>query len=167
MKNIAKAALLITAVTAAAVIAFMHPGHGESRISHATSDPASSASSAASSSYGASLTPIVAKTTNIKFAASPYAKISYLVSGNTLSPQAQRILAGYQFGKTQLADGDTQITLHPTSTFAKPQVYALTLGEKFYLVDSALGDDSLERDYNPSDDKAIIVSRNGYVVTLN
>jgi hypothetical protein len=166
MKNIAKATLLIIAATAAAMIAFMHPRPGESRISHATSNSTSSALLAASSSYGASFTPVVANATNIKFASSPYAKISYLVSGNTLSPQAQRILAGYQFGKTQLADGGTQITLHSTSTFAKPQVYTLTPGEKFYLVDSVSGDDSLERDYNPGDDKAIIVNQNGYVVTL-
>ena len=167
MKNIGKVALLVIAATAVTVIAFMYPGSGKSHMSRATSNSTSSAFSAASSRYSAAFTPVIAKTTNIKFATSPYAKISYLVSGNTLSPQAQRVLAGYQFGKTKLADGDTQITLHSTSTFAKPQVYTLTHGEKFYLVDSTLGDDSLERDYNPNNDKAIIVNQNGYVVTLN
>ena len=167
MKNITKAALLIIMSTAVAVVAFAHPGPGKSHISHAASNSTSSALLAAPSRHSAPSTPVVAKTTNTKFAASPYAKISYLVSGNTFSPQAQKVLAGYQFGKTQLADGDTQITLHLTSSFTKPQVYTLTPGEKFYLVDPALGDDSLERDYNPGDDKAIIVNRNGYVVTLN
>ena len=165
MKNIGKVALLVIAATAVTVIAFMHPGSGKSHMSRATSNSTSSAFSAASSRYGAAFTPVIAKTTNIKFATSPYAKISYLVSGNTLSPQAQRVLAGYQFGKTKLADGDTQITLRSTSAPAPDQIYTLTPGESLYFVDYVLGDDAQPRDYSPNDDKAIVVDRNGNIVS--
>ncbi len=165
MKNGKAVFLVIIAaavVTSGAVFAYL--GSRSDRLPSAVSKPAAPVSAASASATSA---PAGVQNGQVKFSTSPYAQFAYLISGNTLSPEAQHALTGYELVKAKQANGDTQITLHPTSTFAKPQVYALTLGEKFYLVDSALGDDSLERDYNPSDDKAIIVSRNGYVVTLN
>lgn len=103
------------------------------------------------------------QTGQVKFSTSPYAQFAYLISGNTISPDAQRALTGYELVRTKLPNGNLEITLRPTSAPAPDQLYTLTPGESLYFVDYVLGDDTQPKDYSPNDDKAVVVDQNGYI----
>ena len=162
MKNGKAVFLVIIAaavVTSGAVFAYL--GSRSDRLPSAVSKPAAPVSAASASATSA---PAGVQNGQVKFSTSPYAQFAYLISGNTLSPEAQHALTGYELVKAKQANGDTQITLRSTSAPAPDQIYTLTPGESLYFVDYVLGDDAQPRDYSPNDDKAIIVDQNGYIV---
>ncbi|MDE2096787.1 MAG: hypothetical protein KGL39_06030 [Patescibacteria group bacterium] len=163
MKNGKAVFLVIIAaavVTSGAVFAYL--GSRSDRLPSAVSKPAAPVSAASAS---ATSTPAGVQNGQVKFSTSPYAQFAYLISGNTLSPEAQHALTGYELVKAKQANGDTQITLRSTSAPAPDQIYTLTPGESLYFVDYVLGDDAQPRDYSPNDDKAIVVDRNGNIVS--
>lgn len=162
MKNGKAVFLVIIAaavVTSGAVFAYL--GSRSDRLPSAVSKPAAPVSAASASATSA---PAGVQNGQVKFSTSPYAQFAYLISGNTLSPEAQHALTGYELVKAKQANGDTQITLRSTSAPAPDQIYTLTPGESLYFVDYVLGDDAQPRDYSPNDDKAIVVDQNGYIV---
>ena len=162
MKNDKAVFLLILAaiiVTAGAIFAYL--GSRSGQMPSAISKPFPPAAATAPATP-----PATSGNQNgqVKFSTSPYAQFAYLVSGNTLSPEAQRALTGYELVKTKLPNGDAQITLRSTSFPVPDQIYTLTPGESLYFIDYVLGDDTQPRDYSPNDDKAIVVDQNGYIV---
>lgn len=162
MKNGKAVFLVITAaavVTSGAVFAYL--GSRRDRLPSAVSKPTTPVSAAAASATSA---PAGVQNGLVKFSTSPYAQFAYLISGSTLSPEAQRALTGYELVKAKQDNGDTQITLRSTSAPAPDQIYMLTPGESLYFVDYVLGDDAQPRDYSPNDDKAIVVDQKGNIV---
>ncbi len=98
------------------------------------------------------------------FAGSQYAQYAYLISGDTLSPDAQNALSGFQVARTQNPDGTIQMYLVTTVSTYVNQTYTLKPGQKLYFIEMSLGDDHLNRDSSLADDTAIVVDPNGCIV---
>jgi len=101
-----------------------------------------------------------------KFADQPYYQYSYLISGDTLTPDAQSALSGFQMTKTQQPDGVTDITLKAVKSGYRDQQYVLKPGEQLYFIERFLQDDDpvKNEDKNMKDDQGVVVDAQGNVV---
>lgn len=101
-----------------------------------------------------------------KFTDQPYYKMSYLISGDTLSADAKMALTGFSMDKKVQSDGTTQITLRAQKTEYHDQQYTLQKGDQLYFIEKFLGDDNNEgnEDKNMGDDQAVVVDSQGNVV---
>lgn len=99
-----------------------------------------------------------------KFADQDYAKTAYLVSGPTLTADAQKALAGFQMSKKTLADGSTEITLKSLKPEYHDQIYTIKTGEQLYFIEKFLQDDQNGDEKNILDDTAVVVGADGMVV---
>lgn len=106
------------------------------------------------------------QTTSTKLTDQEYYKYTYLISGDTLSPEATKALTGFNMTKNTLADGTTQITLKALKTGYQDQQYILKTGEQLYFIERMLGDDRSEanEDQSMKDDSAVIVDSSGNVI---
>ena len=98
------------------------------------------------------------------FADSQYANYAYLISGDTLSSDAQTALTGFDLKKTDNADGSTTYDLVATNPEYQTQEYTIQPGQSLYFLEGSLGDDS-GGEHMLGDDAAIIVDSNGYIVS--
>ncbi len=106
----------------------------------------------------------VSTTPGAKLSDQPYAKFAYLVSGDTLSPEAQTALAGFTVQKQPASDGGTDITLKSTQAGGQDLQYHLQKGQQLYFVETSMGDDQGNQEYGMYDDKGVITDANGYIV---
>jgi hypothetical protein len=107
-----------------------------------------------------------ANTTGEKFSDSKYYKNSYLISGETLSTQAQTALSGFSYSKTVNADGSITITLKAFNPEYKDQSYTLKAGQQLYFIENSFGDDSPPNGENSlQDDHAVLVDSNGNIIS--
>lgn len=108
---------------------------------------------------------VTTDTVSQKFVDQPYYSYSYLISGDTLSADAQQALAGFTLTKKTLPDGTTQIDLKAQKAEYKDQQYILKSGEQLYFVEKFLADDRDNQENNILDDQAAVVDSQGNVVT--
>ncbi|MFA6995079.1 MAG: hypothetical protein WC249_01570 [Patescibacteria group bacterium] len=108
---------------------------------------------------------VTTDTVSQKFVDQPYYSYSYLISGDTLSTDAQQALAGFALTKKALPDGTTQIDLKAQKAEYKDQQYILKSGEQLYFVEKFLADDQNNQENNILDDQAAVVDSQGNVVT--
>lgn len=99
-----------------------------------------------------------------KFSDQPYAKNAYLISSDTLSPDATTALAGFKMSKQTFSDGTTRIDLKALEPQYHDQSYTLQPGEQLYFIDQFLGDDQGGAEANIGDDTAVVVNGQGNVV---
>ena len=104
--------------------------------------------------------------TGTKLSDEPYANSAYLVTPGNLSPSAALALTGFNLSQETLPSGDVQVTLTATKQGYKTQVLDLKPGYQLYFVEKSLGDDNTtdNDDGTYSDDMAVLVDQNGYVV---
>lgn len=102
--------------------------------------------------------------TGQKLADQNYAQSAYLISSDTLSPNAQLALSGFQIDKKSMPNGITVITLKALNSSYSDQQYTLKPGEQLYFIEKTLVDDSEGKEMNPNDDTAVIVNMNGDVI---
>lgn len=101
----------------------------------------------------------------IKLSDEPYADKTYLISSDTLSAQSQKAIAGFQIQKQSASDGGMNIALKAINPEYHDQQYHLRPGDKLYFIEANLGDDSGNKEYSLSDDSAVVVDSNGYIVS--
>jgi len=100
-----------------------------------------------------------------KFADSPISKSAYLISADSLSPDAEKAIAGFSLNKTTLADGSMNITLKALNPEYQDQNYLVQPGQQLYFIELNFGDDSAPQgEYNMRDDKTILVDSNGIIL---
>lgn len=102
--------------------------------------------------------------TSVKFSDQPYYNQSYLISGDTLSPEAQAALSGFSLDKKPNSDGTVQITLKALQPQYHDQQFTLKPGEQLYFIEKTLGDDQPDQDNNTRDDSGVVVDSQGNVV---
>jgi hypothetical protein len=100
------------------------------------------------------------------FSSSQFAQYSYLISGTTpYDAKTKKALSGFTVIKKLLTDGSTQITLNAQNPAYKTQIYTVKPGEKLYLIESNLSDDSsTTKDAFPGDDQAVLVDASGIII---
>ncbi|HTY44351.1 MAG TPA: hypothetical protein VMC80_03845 [Patescibacteria group bacterium] len=99
-----------------------------------------------------------------KLSDSPYANYAYLISSDTLSPEAQQAITGFQINKAANSDGTTTYNLIASNPEYQNQSYTLQPGQSLYFIERSLGDDNDGTEGFLGDDHAIIVDSNGYIV---
>jgi hypothetical protein len=104
----------------------------------------------------------------------PSQKLGPLLSSTQYAPYAFEIYPGAPSAQARLAttgfhinvtSGTTKITVHVTvsgSSAAQNTSYAL--GDRVYFVETTLGDDSGDSDYNLGDDGIVVTDPNGRIV---
>ncbi len=100
-----------------------------------------------------------------KLADSQYAQYAYLISGDTIAPDAQTALSGFTLSKQAASNGATQYTLTASKAGYHNQTYALQPGQQLYFIETSLGDDRDGQDTALSDDTAIVTDANGVIVS--
>lgn len=105
-------------------------------------------------------------TASLKFSDQPYFQYAYLISGGTLSSDAQKAMTGFAETQKPLPDGTTQITLKALKKEYTDQQYSLQAGEQLYFIEKFLADDDTvaNEDKMPGDDMAVVVDSQGNVV---
>jgi len=122
--------------------------------SSAQASPAPPASPSAQPSATASLGPLLSS--------EPYASIAFLVWPGTPSPTARQAMSGLvvsvtrQVGGIAVRAGVAGQPLPPVRFYAS--------GGKVYILESSLGDDSSDLDYNLGDDGLIVTNLQGRIV---
>lgn len=104
---------------------------------------------------------------NVKLADSKFAQSSYLISGETLSKEAQDAISGFSLERNVLSDGRINITLIALSPEYQSQNYVIQPEYSLYFIESYPGDDSPPKGEGPSlmDDHAVVVDPQGYVLS--
>lgn len=100
----------------------------------------------------------------IRFQDTPYARYAYLISDNTISPDAETALAGFQVQRETQPDGSLKVTLKALQSEYHDQSYVVQPGQKLYFIEESMGDDVDGKDYSLSDDTAVLVDSDGYVI---
>lgn len=101
----------------------------------------------------------------VRFADTQYANYAYLISGNTISSNAQAALAGFQRSVTVQADGSQVVTLKALNPNYQNQQYTVQPGQQLYFIETSFGDDRApDGEYSLGDDGAVLVDQNGYIV---
>jgi hypothetical protein len=108
--------------------------------------------------------PVSSAPQQIKLSDTPYWKAAHLISGDTIDAAGQSALAGFNVDKKVMPDGTTQITLTTTTAGYVNQSYTLQPGQQLYFIETSMGDDRDNQEFNLGDDKAVIVDAQGYVV---
>lgn len=99
-----------------------------------------------------------------KFSEQPYAGNAYLISVETLSPEAEKAISGFQMSKQNMPDGATEITLKALEPQYHDQKYLLHPGDQLYFIDKFMADDLNGAEKNIKDDTAVIVNDQSDVV---
>jgi PBP1b-binding outer membrane lipoprotein LpoB len=99
-----------------------------------------------------------------KFSDTPYYNNAYLISGDTLSADAQKALTGFQMDKKTMPDGTTQINLKALDPSYHDQQYTLKSGEQLYFIEKLWADDQSGSETNINDETAVIVDSQGNIV---
>lgn len=95
---------------------------------------------------------------------SNFANVSYLISGDTLSPEAKMALTGFSYRRVVLADGSVNITLTAIKPNYLNQSFVIEPGQSLYFIEKSLRDDANDTERFPADDGAVIVDSNGYII---
>jgi len=98
------------------------------------------------------------------FSGTPEYRYAHLISGDQLSADAQEAISGFSWNRTMDADGTVHVTLKALSPNYSDQSYTLQSGQSLYFIERSLGDDTHDNDGTLSDDTAVVVDANGYVV---
>ena len=98
------------------------------------------------------------------FKGSQYEQYAYLISGDSLDSSAQQAITGFKLNKRSNPDGTVTITLKALEPAYNDQTYTLKPGQKLYFIETSLSDDQDNRELSMSDDTAIIVDSQGYIV---
>ena len=115
--------------------------------------PAPSASPSQSASASASSGPLLSS--------EPYASYSYLVWPGTPNAAARQAETGLKISVSRLNDGisvSAGVNGQPV-----PAAHAYVTGARVYVVESSLGDDSGDTDYNLGDDALVVTDAKGRV----
>ena len=124
----------------------------------ADATPSSSATQAAPSaqpSATASIGPLLGS--------EPYASFAFLVWPGTVSTAAQQALSGLTIRVTRQAGGIAVVAGVTGQPLPPARFYPL--GGKVYVLESNLGDDSADVDYNLGDDGLVVTTAQGHIVT--
>jgi hypothetical protein len=116
--------------------------------------PASQPNAVASPSATPSLGPLLSS--------EPYAQFAFLVWPGTLSPTAQQAMSGLVVSVTRQAGGiavRAGVAGQPL-----PAAHFYATGGKVYILESNLGDDGSNLDYNLGDDGLIVTNLQGRIV---
>ncbi len=97
------------------------------------------------------------------FSSTPYAQFGYLISGNSLSSQAQTAMAGFNLTRTQNQNGTVTVAITLLASGQRQDV-SLVPGDRLYFIETSFGDDSFGGESNLGDDGLVLVNANGYVV---
>lgn len=100
----------------------------------------------------------------IKLSDTSYANNAYLISSDTLSPEAQQAISGFNINKQTNSDGTTTITLVAINPEYQNQSYTLQSGQSLYFIEMSMGDDRNGSETFLGDDHAVVVDSNGYIV---
>lgn len=101
---------------------------------------------------------------NALFSQSQYYQFSYLIFPGALSPNAKKAITGFNLDLKNNSDGSTTVNLVAVNPEYKTQEYTVKPGEKLYFIERTLRDDSSGEDMFPSDDMAVVVDSNGYII---
>ena len=93
----------------------------------------------------------------------PYASYAYLVWPGTLSATSQQAMSGLTISVTRKAGGISVVAGVTGQQLPPAQFYPG--GAKVYVIESALGDDSGQLDYNLGDDGLVVTNGQGQIVT--
>ncbi|MFB6145794.1 MAG: hypothetical protein ABEJ99_04810 [Candidatus Nanohaloarchaea archaeon] len=99
----------------------------------------------------------------VKLENTRYAPYSYKISGDSLSSSAKRALAGFTVSRST-SNGVKTVKLNAKKPEYQDQTYHLKNGEQLYFIETSYGDDSASQEYAMSDDTAVVVDSDGYVV---
>lgn len=146
--NLARVLGLVIVLGAAAAIILTLRGN----LAPAGSSPSSTSSSSSS------------EASRLKFQGSQYDGVSYQIFPGSLSSAAQTALRGFDMTTNPLSGGSTQVTLSAKEPQYRNQTYTVKPGETLYFVDQSSSDDSVSFDAALTDDTAIIVDSQGYIV---
>ena len=122
--------------------------------SPAQASPAPPASPSAQPSATASLGPLLSS--------EPYASIAFLVWPGTPSPTARQAMSGLVVSVTRQVGGIAVRAGVAGQPLPPARFYAS--GGKVYILESSLGDDSSDLDYNLGDDGLIVTNLQGRIV---
>ncbi|MCL4338268.1 hypothetical protein M1271_01105 [Patescibacteria group bacterium] len=104
-------------------------------------------------------------TAGMKLADTSYAQISYKIAPGSLTPEAQKAMAGWGIKTQNLPDGSIQVNLTPKSSDDFSQQFTVRPGNSLYFVEITGADDNVasDKDANLRDDFGIIVNKDGIV----
>jgi hypothetical protein len=134
--------------------------------SSAASSPAAPAPSAAPTtgqpSSAPSASPSQSASAGPLLSSEPYASYSYLVWPGTPNAAARQAETGLKISVSRLNDGisvSAGVNGQPV-----PAAHTYVSGARVYVVESSLGDDSGDTDYNLGDDALVVTNAQGRVV---
>jgi hypothetical protein len=136
-----------------------------SATSSASATPSATATSSATPSATAtsSATPSATASAGPPLSSEPYASFAYLVWPGSLSTPAQQAMSGLTIQVTRQTGGISVragVTGQPL-----PSAQFYSGGGKVYVIESNLGDDSGDVDYNLGDDALVVTNLRGQVVS--
>jgi hypothetical protein len=144
------------ASTTAAPPATATAGPGATRSADATPSPsATQAAPSAQPSATASIGPLLGS--------EPYASFAFLVWPGTVSTAAQQAMSGLTIRVSRQAGGISVVARVTGQPLPPARFYPL--GGKVYVLESNLGDDSADVDYNLGDDGLVVTTAQGHIVT--
>jgi len=130
-------------------------------------EPSSQASPAQASSTPPAASPSVQPSAKASvgpwLGSEPYASYAYLVWPGTLSATSQQAMSGLTISVTRKAGGISVVAGVTGQQLPPAQFYPG--GAKVYVIESALGDDSGQLDYNLGDDGLVVTNGQGQIVT--
>lgn len=100
-----------------------------------------------------------------KFSDSPFAPYGIVISDATLSAEASTALTGFDLTRTAQGDGRVMITLKAKTPRYADQSYSVKPGQKLYFIETSGADDRGTQDNNLSDDTAVAVDANGFIIS--
>jgi hypothetical protein len=101
-----------------------------------------------------------------KLADSPLGQFAFKIAPGDISPETQKIMAGFGAVTSKPADdGSIVVTLTPKDSEDQNQQYTVKKGESLYFVETTPLDDKADQDqdFNYRDDYGVIVDQNGLV----
>lgn len=98
------------------------------------------------------------------FENSVYKPYAYLISTDRIDASTQQALSGFKLERQNNSDGSQTITLKALDPSYADQSYAVKPGEKLYFIETSLGDDPDNHELSLSDDSAILVNAQGYII---
>jgi hypothetical protein len=92
----------------------------------------------------------------------PYARLAYQVWPGSRTAAARTALTGLKISVHRQGSGISVTAAVIGQPFPAPRLYPL--GERVYVVESALGDDSGDTDYNLGDDGLVVTTAQGVII---
>ncbi|MFB6105408.1 MAG: hypothetical protein ABEJ70_00405 [Halobacteriaceae archaeon] len=129
-----------------------------------TTRPAATTTTTATTTNAATTTATTTQSDRLKLMDSKYANYAFLISGQTLSPDAKRALDGFARNRTRINDSAVRVTLNPYESRYKRYSVVVRDDQKLYFIETSLGDDGPKRETELNDDAPVKVDSNGYVI---